>query len=112
MKNPRERWARMQIADENADESGVCRIIRRWNFARIGASASGVARTMRVTKFSAWMIGGLSLFLFTPAFAQELSDEAVPDEWIADYITETLHDLKYPEYYNDLDKAREQVYRG
>jgi len=24
------------------------------------------------------MIGGLSLFLFTPAFAQELSDEAVP----------------------------------
>src|ERR1051325_9435129 len=46
------------------------------------------------------------------AVAQDLIDESVPNEWIQDYLPEKLPELKFPEYYNDLDKAREQVFRG
>jgi tetratricopeptide (TPR) repeat protein len=66
---------------------------------------------MRVTKLSGWMIAAI-LAVGPAALAQELIDESVPQEWIEDYIPEKLPELKYPEYFNDLDKAREQVYRG
>src|SRR5205814_6781522 len=54
-----------------------------------------------------------AVFALAPAaIAQDLVEESVPNEWIQDYLPEKLPELKYPEYYNDLDKAREQVYRG
>jgi tetratricopeptide (TPR) repeat protein len=54
-----------------------------------------------------------AVFALTPAaIAQDLIEESVPNEWIQDYLPEKLPELKFPEYYNDLDKAREQVYRG
>src|SRR5215212_9060084 len=68
---------------------------------------------MLVAKLSAWIIPGLCLLALAPiARAQDLIDESVPEEWIQDYVPEKLPELKYPEYFNDLDKAREQVYRG
>src|SRR5438105_1029544 len=72
---------------------------------------NGVACIMRVSIFSASIIA--AIFVVNPtAFAQDLVEESVPNEWIQDYLPEKLPELKYPEYYNDLDKAREQVYRG
>src|SRR3954464_8013250 len=66
---------------------------------------------MRVSTFAGLFIA--TLFTLTPAaFAQDLIEESVPNEWIQDYLPEKLPELKFPEYYNDLDKAREQVYRG
>src|ERR1043165_7162050 len=66
---------------------------------------------MRVSTFAGLFIA--TLFTLAPAaFAQELIDESVPNEWIQDYLPEKLPELKFPEYYNDLDKAREQVFRG
>src|SRR3954471_1347743 len=66
---------------------------------------------MRVSILSGSILA--AIFTLAPAaFAQDLIEESVPNEWIQDYLPEKLPELKYPEYYNDLDKAREQVYRG
>src|SRR5947207_8103489 len=66
---------------------------------------------MRVSILSGSIIA--AIFALAPAaLAQDLIDESVPNEWIQDYLPEKLPELKYPQYYNDLDKAREQVYRG
>jgi tetratricopeptide (TPR) repeat protein len=67
---------------------------------------------MRVSKISAWMIGIFLVGVGPAAYAQDLIDESVPHEWIEEYLPEKLPALKFPEYFNDLDKAREQVYRG
>jgi len=96
----------MRMPDENA----VCRIIRGGTLPAL-AHLLVVARTNARDKFFSMMIGGLTLFLFTPAFAQELSDGAVPMNDCRLHSGKTAC-LKYPEYFNDLDKAREQVYRG
>src|SRR5258707_10563346 len=66
---------------------------------------------MRVSILSATIIA--SVFALAPAaFAQDLIEESVANEWMQDFLPEKLPELKFPEYYNDLDKAREQVYRG
>ena len=63
---------------------------------------------MRVSIIFASIIA--AIFAIAPAaLAQELIDESVPNEWIQDYLPEKLPELKFPEYYNDLDKAREQA---
>src|ERR1051325_7917287 len=66
---------------------------------------------MRVLTFCGSIIAAVFAFA-QAAVAQDLIDESVPNEWIQDYLPEKLPELKFPEYYNDLDKAREQVYRG
>src|SRR5438105_3842873 len=72
---------------------------------------NGVACIMRVSILSASIIA--AIFAVNPAaLAQDLVEESVPNEWIQDYLPEKLPELKFPEYYNDQDKAREQVYRG
>ena len=66
---------------------------------------------MRVSILSVSIIA--AIFAVSPvALAQDLVEESVPNEWIQDYLPEKLPELKFPEYYNDQDKAREQVYRG
>lgn len=46
------------------------------------------------------------------AAAQEISREAVPGKWIAEYLPEKLPEQKYPAYFDDIDKARVQVFGG
>src|SRR5882672_10381507 len=66
---------------------------------------------MRIPILSGSIIA--AIFAFAPAaFAQDLVEESVANEWIQDFLPEKLPELKFPEYYNDLDRAREQVYRG
>src|SRR4051794_24693939 len=66
---------------------------------------------MRVSILAGSILAAL-LILTPAASAQDLIEESVPNEWMQDYLPEKLPELKFPEYYNDLDKAREQVYRG
>src|SRR5258708_6549966 len=88
----------------------------QWRIVSVGwglphQEPNGVACFMRVSILAGLFIA--TLFTLAPmAFSQELIDESVPNEWIQDYLPEKLPELKFPEYYNDLDKAREQVYRG
>ena len=46
------------------------------------------------------------------AGAEGLVDDAVPMRWLEEYTPEALPELKFPAYFSDLDKAREQVFRG
>src|SRR5687767_14892042 len=72
---------------------------------------NGVACFMRISTLAGSIVA--AMFVLAPAaVAQDLVEESVLTEWIADYLPEKLPELKFPEYYNDLDKAREQVYRG
>ena len=46
------------------------------------------------------------------SFGQDLAKESVPQKWIDAFLPEELPDLKYPPYFNDLDKARAQSFAG
>jgi tetratricopeptide (TPR) repeat protein len=48
----------------------------------------------------------------TVASAQDFVRQSVPYIWMDEYIPEKLPELKYPAYFNDLDKARMQAFRG
>jgi Flp pilus assembly protein TadD len=52
------------------------------------------------------------LLLVAAVQAQELKRHSIPDSWIEPLLPEALPPLKYPEYYNELDKARAQVKSG
>jgi len=47
-----------------------------------------------------------------PAVAQEIARESVPHRWIEKYALERLPELKYPAYYDELDKASAQAFAG
>src|SRR5512138_3009822 len=52
------------------------------------------------------------LLMAAIAAAQDLVRDSIPEVWIDQYLPEKLPELKYPAYYNDLDKARAQVFSG
>jgi len=48
----------------------------------------------------------------TPGIALDLVNDSVPMKWIEPLLPENLPELKYPAYFNDLDKARAQAFAG
>lgn len=55
----------------------------------------------------------LAALLFPSAsFALDLVDDSVPMKWINPLLPEDLPDLKFPEYFNDFDKAQAQEFAG
>ena len=54
----------------------------------------------------------LLLLIAKPALAYDFAKESIPNRWIEPLVPEDLPKLKYPEYFNDLDKAKMQVARG
>ena len=46
------------------------------------------------------------------AGGQELSREAIPGKWIAEHLPEKLPEQKHPAYFDEIDKARAQVFGG
>src|SRR5215213_1668741 len=46
------------------------------------------------------------------AFGDDLLNDSVPQKWIDPFLAEKLPDLKYPPYFNDLDKAKAQAFAG
>src|SRR5207253_3670540 len=46
------------------------------------------------------------------AYGYDFIKDSVPNRWIAPLVPEDLPDLKYPSYFNDVDKARAQVQAG
>lgn len=69
------------------------------------------AITMRLHFLIACFVASL-LLPISSSEGQELSRESIVEKWLEDYAPEKLPELKYPAYFNDLDKAREQVFRG
>lgn len=66
-----------------------------------------------------WLLAGLvfgtmagAAIVARPAPGQELVRESFPERWIEEYAPEKLPELKFPAYYSELDKAREEVFRG
>src|SRR5215208_3634411 len=51
-------------------------------------------------------------FLARPALAIDFTKEMAPRRWTERLVPEDLPKLEYPEYYNDLDKARMQMQSG
>ncbi len=47
-----------------------------------------------------------------PVLAWDLSRDAIPRRWIEPFIPEDLPPLEYPAYFNDIDKARAQIFAG
>jgi tetratricopeptide (TPR) repeat protein len=47
-----------------------------------------------------------------PVFSADFSTDTVPGRWIHPLVPEQLPDLKYPAYFNDFDKAKQQVWTG
>jgi len=47
-----------------------------------------------------------------PALSADFSRDTFPGKWINPLVPEQLPDLKYPSYFNDSDKARQQVWTG
>ncbi len=55
----------------------------------------------------------LALFLLAAsARGQDLVQESIPWKWIDPLLPEDLPDLKYPAYFNDVDKAQAQSFAG
>ncbi len=54
----------------------------------------------------------LCLLLPLPLHAQSILRDTIPHIWLDEYIPEKLPALTYPAYYNDLDKAKAQVFAG
>jgi predicted Zn-dependent protease len=48
----------------------------------------------------------------SPTFAADFSQDAIPGKWIAPLVPENLPPLKYPAYFTDFDKAKQQVWTG
>src|SRR4051812_46838133 len=46
------------------------------------------------------------------ARAYDFVKDSLPNRWIQPLVPEDLPDLKYPAYYNDVDKARAQFMAG
>lgn len=44
--------------------------------------------------------------------ADVFTDNAVPQRWLEPFLPESLPDLTYPAYFNDLDKARLEAFTG
>jgi tetratricopeptide (TPR) repeat protein len=51
-------------------------------------------------------------FFAGTARAIDVEKETAPQPWVNDLVPEDLPPLKYPEYYNDVDKARAQAQGG
>ena len=60
------------------------------------------------------VIASLAVAALTPnrAAAYDFIKDSVPNRWIESLVPEDLPDLKYPSYFNDVDKARAQVQTG
>src|SRR5438477_12094322 len=46
------------------------------------------------------------------AHAYDFVKDSLPNRWIQPLVPEDLPDLKYPSYFNDLDKAKMQLQTG
>src|SRR2546430_16190787 len=60
------------------------------------------------------VFASLALAALAPnrAAAYDFIKDSVPNRWIEPLVPEDLPDLKYPSYFNDVDKARAQVQTG
>jgi hypothetical protein len=47
-----------------------------------------------------------------PALCADFTRDAVPGKWIAPLVPEQLPPLKYPAYFNNFEKAKQQVWTG
>lgn len=47
-----------------------------------------------------------------PAFGDDMVRDSVPQKWIEALLPEELPELKYPAYFDDLDKAKAQSFAG
>src|SRR5436190_5068786 len=60
-----------------------------------------------------WIVAAwFFLTLVSSAFAQDLVRDSIPQKWIEPLVPEDLPELKYPAYFNDLDKAQLQTFTG
>src|SRR3954471_7520560 len=48
----------------------------------------------------------------SPASAQDLVRDAIPQKWSEPLLPEQLPPLKYPAYFDDVDKAKAQAHTG
>src|SRR5688500_7398355 len=48
----------------------------------------------------------------SPAFAHDFVRTSPPHRWVEALVPEDLPPLKYPAYFNDIDKARAQLHHG
>ena len=53
-----------------------------------------------------------ALGLAVNALAGDLAQLAIPQRWIEEYLPEKLPELKFPAYFDDLDKARALAFAG
>ncbi len=47
-----------------------------------------------------------------PVFSADFSHDTIPGKWLNPLTPEKLPDLIYPKYFNDFDKARQQIWTG
>src|ERR1044071_5292519 len=57
-------------------------------------------------------LGVLGGCFSSTALAYDFVKDSAPYRWIEPLVPEDLPDLKYPPYFNDLDKARMQLQTG
>jgi predicted Zn-dependent protease len=67
---------------------------------------------MHLSSLRNWIVAGALSAAAGAAWSQELTREAFPGRWVEEMAPEKLPDLKHPAHYNDLDKARAEVFRG
>lgn len=61
----------------------------------------------------AWIgLMGMVLLGAVPVWAFDFVRESIPRSWVDQVMPEDLPPLDYPAYFNDLDKARAQVFHG
>ena len=51
-------------------------------------------------------------FTAAPALTADFSRDAIPGKWISPLVPEDLPALKYPAYFTDFEKAKQQVWTG
>ena len=51
-------------------------------------------------------------FSSSSAVGYDFIRESAPQRWVDQLVPEDLPDLKYPSYFNDIDKARAQMFQG
>src|SRR5438874_13838743 len=59
-----------------------------------------------------WTVILLLLSTTQIASAQDLVQDTVPTRWMQRWMPEDLPELKFPGYFNDLDKAKALVFHG
>ena len=67
---------------------------------------------MRLPRFKTILMAACLAVPAAGAAAQDIVRQSVPYVWMDEYVPEKLPELKYPAYFNDLDKARLQAFRG